>query len=79
MGFGVSIGGGIRVKFTVDVLSLSKYPHELKQALQKIVCTTCKEMTVVMVKCLMEKKMLSHDKRKNEDMSQPPRKEEPTL
>ena len=73
-GFGVSIGGSIRFKFTEDVVSLNNQPHELKDLLCKIMCTTCEEMTVVTVKRLMEKKMILHEKRKIEEISEPLRK-----
>ena len=73
-GIGVSIGGSIRFKFTVDVVSLNNHPHKLKEVLRKIMCTACEEMTVVTVKRLMEKKMILHERRKIEEISEPPRK-----
>ena len=52
-GFHVSIAGGIKVKFTVDMIALKKHPTELTNALCHIVCTTCEEMTLITVSKLM--------------------------
>ena len=49
----VSIAGGIKVKFTVDIIALKNHPTEITNALHHIVCTTCEEMTLVTVSKLM--------------------------
>ena len=52
-GFRVSIAGGIKVKFAVDIITLKNHPTEITNALRHIVCTTCKEMTLITVSKLM--------------------------
>ena len=52
-GFCVSIAGGIKVKFTVDIIVLKNHPTQITNALHHIVCTTCEEMTLVTVSKLM--------------------------
>ena len=52
-GFHVSIAGGIKVKFTVDMIALKNHRTELTNALCHIVCTTCEEMTLITVSKLM--------------------------
>ena len=59
-GFRVSIAGGIKVKFTVDMITLKNHPTELTNALCYIVCTTCEEMTLITVSKLMVNEGHSH-------------------
>ena len=77
-GFHVSIAGGIKVKFTVDMIALKSHPTELKNALQRIVCTTCKEMTLITDSKLMvnegHSKINENQKRHGDVVCEPQRK-----
>ena len=77
-GFRVSIAGGIKVKFMVDIIALKNHPTEITNALHHIVCTTCEEMTLVTVSKLMANEghaQVSEKKKQHEDVACEPQHE----
>ena len=71
-GFRVSIAGGIKVKFMVDIIALKNHPTEITNALHPIVYTTCEEMTLITASKLMANEghaQVGEKKKQHEDVA----------